>query len=976
MPVTRHQANDNMEYFLDTIAGSLYREFGNTLNRHCLVFPNRRAGLFFLKYLSNRIDKPVWEPSILTINELFQSHSSLQTTGNEILLFELYKVYRKLKKSAESFDNFYFWGDILINDFDDIDKYLVNASQLFRNVLDIKNIDIQFGSLTEEQKEIIRQFWINFELEKPTGQKNDFINIWSILGDIYTDFRSALESKKIAYEGMIFRELAENETELFSTGDRWDLIHFIGFNALNECEKRVMKRLKKAGRARFYWDYDESYISETDSNSAGYFMKGNLKIFGNDMPSGWNSETFLSSTGPEVRRRVIDTSSDVAQVKLVNSLLKEIPALTPENAHHTAIILSDENLLVPMLSSLPENMGDVNITMGCPLKQTLVYSLVKSIIELQRNSKVSNGNARFVYRDVAGILNNSLISSFICQSSSEILDDIRSANMLLVPASYFSGNTDLSFVFVKPETPSSISEYLKNVLTMIALRCQQNYNEEGKQLNKKILNEFIYRIVLSINRLETIVKSDDVTFTTETYLRILDRLLRAQSVPFAGEPLSGIQIMGILETRALDFKNLIILSVNEGVLPSVSSASSSYIPFSLREAFGLPSVNHQESIYAYHFYRLLQRAENVTFTYNSNPDGLRSGEMSRFLIQMMYNRVLKPEVVDLHLEIRSHGSIGDSIERTESHNSRLLALYNSAKSERILSPSAINTWLNCRMKFYYKYVNQLKEPLEIKPEIDPAMLGEILHEIMRSLYSDSEGKILSKEYLEALLSGKKILSDHIEASVRKRFKGGEVDIISGNEIIVQEVLYNYLTRILNTDLSLCPLKIVSLEKKYSFPMSISSGNIVFEISLGGVIDRIDIIQGITRIVDYKTGTVSDSIGSISDLFSDDRKKDIDGWLQTLIYCEAYSVINPVNNLRPSIYKVKKSSNSIHTDRLRIRTDNRQEVQIGSYIEIRNEFMEGLRETVSLIFNPDEPFRMTNDRNGKCKYCPYRALCLR
>jgi CRISPR/Cas system-associated exonuclease Cas4 (RecB family) len=965
-----------MEYFLDTIAGSLYNEFGNNLNRHCLVFPNRRAGLFFLKHLASQIEKPVWEPYVLTINELFQSHSSLQTTGNEILLFELYKVYRKLKKSAESFDNFYFWGDILINDFDDIDKYLVDASQLFRNVLDIKNIDTQFSSLTEEQKKIIRQFWINFEPEKPTDQKNDFIGIWSIMYEIYRAFRYSLESKKTAYEGMIFRDLAERENELFSTGDRWDIIHFIGFNALNECEKRIMLRLKKSGRARFYWDYDESYISGNGTNSAGYFMRGNLKLFGNDMPPEWNPATLLSSTGKAVRRRIIDTSSDVAQVKLVNGLLQEIPGLTPENAHQTAIVLADENLLVPMLSSLPENMGDINITMGYPLKQTHAYSLVKSIIELQRNARISDGKVIFTYNDVTSILSNSLISSFICHSAEKILDDIRSSNMLMVSASYFSEDSDLNKIFIRPETPAAVSEYLRNILTTIAINVQQKSDEEGNKAYNKILNEFIYRIVLSVNKLETMVKSEDVSFTSETYLRILDRLLRVQSVPFAGEPLSGIQIMGILETRALDFKNLIILSVNEGVLPSVSSLSSSYIPFSLRDAFGLPSVNHQESIYAYHFYRLLHRAENVIFTYNSNPDGLRTGEMSRFLIQLKYDKFLKPEAINLHMEIKSRGSISELIERTDAHNRQLIMQYDDNEGNRILSPSAVNTWLNCRMKFYYRYVNRLKEPLEVKHEIDPAMLGEVLHEIMKSFYTDYEGRLLSREYLGSLLSDNQIISEHIGASIRKRFKGDHNDTEHGNEFIVREVLFTYLKRILNIDFSISPLKIVSLEKKYSFPMNLSSEAIAHNLILGGVVDRVDVHRGVTRIVDYKTGSVAETIGSISDLFADDRKKDIDGWLQTLLYCEALSVSDSADILRPSIYKIKKSNADNHSDKLRIRIGTRQEIQIENYNEVRSEFLEGLKNIISLIFSPDEPFRMTTDRNGKCKYCVYRSLCIR
>ncbi|MCX6254529.1 MAG: hypothetical protein NTV31_08650 [Bacteroidia bacterium] len=309
-----------MEYFLERIARSLHREFGNTLNRHCLVFPNRRAGLYFIKYLADRIEKPVWTPSIFTINELFRSYSSMQTAGNEILLFELYKVYRKLKKSPESFDDFYFWGDMLLNDFDDVDKYLVDASLLFRNVQDIKNIDQQFGGLTGLQVEIIKRFWINFNPDKSTNEKSGFISIWSILNDLYSGFRSSLKEQNLAYEGMILRELAENTDKDYTNETCWDMVHFIGFNALNECEKVIMTSFKKVGKARFYWDYDNSYIKEGKLNSAGFFLRDNLKTFGNDMPADWSYDTMISTGAQIVRRRVIDTSSDVAQVKLISQL--------------------------------------------------------------------------------------------------------------------------------------------------------------------------------------------------------------------------------------------------------------------------------------------------------------------------------------------------------------------------------------------------------------------------------------------------------------------------------------------------------------------------------------------------------------------------------------------------------------------------------------------------------------------------------
>ncbi len=965
-----------MTYFLEKIAKSLINEFGNTLNQHCLVFPGRRAGLYFLKYLATFIDKPIWTPSLMTISELFRSFSSLQVAGNEILLFELYKVYRKIKKSSESFDDFYFWGDMLLNDFDDVDKYMADASLLFRNVLDIKNIDRQFGGLTEEQVEIIKRFWLSFDSGNPTKEKTGFTDIWSVLPAVYSEFRESLKENGLAYEGMIFRELAEKSDESFETDKRWKMFHFIGFNALNECEKAVMSRFRKAGMARFYWDYDLSYIKEEKFNSAGYFMKENLKKFGNDMPADWSFRTMLSETGSSVKRRVIETSSDVTQVKLISRLIGDLPDLSPDNAHHTAVVLADENLLLPVLSSLPEKIGDINITMGYPLKQTMVYTLVSNLMSLQRNASVSGGILRFSYKDVTGILKHDLVRGLMREEEKEMLNKILRTNLVWIQSEFFSGSDYLEKIFSRPSSPALMADYFKDILSAIALNNKsEDEKSEDSIMQRNIVNEFIYRIILSINRLETVVKNPEVVFTNNTYIKILDRLLRLQSVPFSGEPLSGIQVMGLLETRALDFKNLIILSVNEGILPAVSSVSS-FIPFSLREAFNLPSVNHQESIYAYHFYRLLQRAENVTFTFNSNSEGLRSGEMSRFLIQMKYEDALKPDFLNLGFEIRINSSISETLERKNDHTTLLKEQFTSEGKKRLLSPSAINTWLNCSMKFYYRYVCHLKEPDKILPEIDPAMLGKLLHESMKTLYADYKGQMINETVLTSVIMNRKLLRSVIDNTIKEKYRDVAEGFATGNELIVREVLLTYLEKILRADKSQSPFTVLNLEEPFYFDFSVVQGDDQMELRTGGIIDRIDTAGGITRIVDYKTGSVAESINSISDLFINDRKKDLDAWLQTLLYCEAYLQNKPDVTVRPSVYKIKRLSEDELNDKLVLKAGRGSGNPVDDYRTIRDEFVSLLKETILVIFGKDEPFVMTKDTGGKCIFCEYRALCMR
>jgi CRISPR/Cas system-associated exonuclease Cas4 (RecB family) len=966
-----------MEYFLQRIARALHAEIGNNLRNHCLVFPNRRAGLYFRKYLAAEISKPVWTPSITTINDLFRSLSKLPLAENEILLFELYKVYRRIRKSPESFDDFYFWGDMLINDFDDVDKYLVNASTLFRNVEDIRKIDQQFGGLSPEQTEIIKRFWVNFNPEKQTAEKSEFSRIWSILNDLYNGLKDTLRDKSLGYEGMIFRDVIENYRAGYMSEITWEMFHFIGFNALNECEKALMIWLKKTGKARFYWDYDNSYLKKEKLNSAGFFLKENIRLFGNDMPEDWSFDTLLSKGSGSIMRRIIDTSSDVAQVKLIPGLIEELPDLTKDNAHHTAIVLADENLLMPVLTSLPETVQEVNITMGYPLRQSLVYSLVRSLLDLQRSSVIRDGIILFRYQDVLSILKDPLIADFLNDADNEINKEIISANLIWVPSNIFEKSEHLSKIFIKPVNPALLSDYLKSILIMVVSNKEKGRDIiENEPVQKNIRNEFIYRVILSLNRLDAVANNPDISFTTDTWMRILDRLLRNQSVPFSGEPLSGIQIMGILETRTLDFKNLIILSVNEGILPSVT-AGSSFIPFSLREAFGLPSINHQESIYAYHFYRLLQRAENITFVYNSNPEGLRSGEMSRFLQQLKYEPSLKPVFLNQSFEIKTHGSVGTIVERTADHRNQLFSMFFNQNDARMLSPSAINTWLNCRMRFYYRYVNRLKEPDKISADIDPSMLGSFLHETMKNLFKKYVGEVLNTEILNALVTNRQKLAAIIRESIDEILKRSDNNYITGNELIVRDVLMVYLVRILDIDKAFTPFTLLGVEKSYSFRMTLRMpDNTEAEVITGGRIDRIDIKDGVVRIVDYKTGTVSDSINSINHLFADDRKKDPDGWLQTMLYCEAYLAENPELTVRPSIYKIKKLPADMPDDQLRIKPDRNSEVAVDNYSKVRKEFMDGLKETVQAIFGNSEPFVMTSDRWNKCPYCPYRTLCMR
>lgn len=962
-------------YFLERIARLLYEQSGKDLKKQCLVFPNRRAGIYFLKYLAAQIDKPVWTPAVLTIKEFFTSFSNLHIPENEILLCELYKVYRDLNKSAEAFDEFYFWGEMLAGDFDDADKYMADTAILFRNVVDFKNIDAQFEDIDPDQAEIIKQFWRNFNPEKTSKEKSEFKMIWSLLGDLYDNFRISLRSRNLAYEGMIFRDVAVKASSDDKFEMNWEKVHFIGFNALNKCEEEVMKRLQRDGRARFYWDFDNSYVRGGKLNSAGLFMERNLRTFGNDMPGDWNYDTLLSSNERGASVQIIETTSDIGQVKLIPYLFSHLNGVSSENANHTAVILADEGLLVPVLTSLPGDIGNINISMGYPLKMTGVYAMVKYMLNLQRNARNEGGADFLDYRDVIDISKHQLIEQLLTSEDKSILAGVAGKKPSLIPAVYLAGSKNLSTIFRIDESPVELSEHLKDILLRVTseLRAEESGTDSAR-IGRDLRNEFIYRILLSINRLEAIVRTSGITFKKETYIRILDSILRGQSVPFTGEPLSGVQIMGILETRALDFENIILLSVNEGVLPAITSPSS-FIPFSIREAFGLPTINHQESVFAYHFYRLLHRAKKVTLVYNSDSEGIRTGEMSRFILQMKYERIIKPDILNLDYNIKSPAGIGNIVVRTESHSERLFQIYEFNGGRSALSPTAINTWLYCRMMFFYRYVNGLKEPETMPGEIDHSMFGQIVHRIMRNVYMDFLGREVTKELIIPLLENEVHQEALIERSLSDESDFGDFRLIGGNELILRDILKLYLKRILKADVSITPFRIISLEKSYVFRMTFETDGKKRSVIIGGNVDRVDQRGRVTRIVDYKTGIAARKINSIEDLFIDDRKRELDGWLQTLLYCEAFLQGNPDANLRPSIYRVREITERNLSDGLKIRVDKNQELLVEDFNYVREEFLDGLRRTIEQIFDPTENFIMT-ETTSKCGNCPYRLLCQR
>jgi CRISPR/Cas system-associated exonuclease Cas4 (RecB family) len=962
-----------MTYFLERIATQLFDEFGDRLNRHCLVFPNRRAGLYFLKYLAGKSNKPVWSPEIITINELFQSFSFKRLAESEILVFELFRIYRELNKNAGSIDDFFFWGEMVVNDFDDVDKYLIDPSKLFVNLENIKEIDAKFGGLTEEQIRIVRQFWVNFNPEVSTNQKSGFKEIWSILLPMYCRFRDSLANQGIAYEGMIYRELAEK----CKTGEplqiKWDFIHFVGFNALNTCEKEIMTWLKKSGYARFYWDYDDSFVFGNSTHSAGFFIRENLKQYGNDMPSDWSFNSISGKNKSESFISVTDCSSDISQVKLASKLVEDSHLPDDYAAQHTAIVLADENLLLPMLTSLPDNVESVNITMGYPLKFSHVFSLIKDLIILQNTIRSDeNGDILFDYGAVKNILTNGFFTEKPNNNSNSLLADLNNNKEFWVSKSFFKEKEPFDFIFQKITSAREQSLYLKIILENLYVLTEESESNDSVAVGISIRNEFLFRVILAINRLGTIVENNDQGISLGTYNRLLDRILRGLSIPFSGEPLTGIQVMGLLETRSLDFQNLIMLSVNEGILPQ-SSASNSFVPYSLREAFGLPTIRHQDSIYAYYFYRLLQRAENVTFIYNSSSSGLKTGEKSRFLLQLAFSES-PPFLSSQRFEILASARVPGEIKRKKVHIEKLKEKYLTGE-KKTLSPSAVNTWLSCKMKFYYSYVCGIKESIKVTCEIDSATFGELLHTAMEKIYSQYKKQVLNSEVFESIIKDDLKISRIISDSITERFYNQRKSTLSGNDLIICNILKSYIRQIIKLDSTLAPLEIVEMEHGISSLVEIIYDGKPSNVKVGGVIDRLDRIGNIYRITDYKTGKIEMEIPSIESLFDETRKDRNESWFQILMYCNIYIFTHNNLQIRPVIYPVRSMFSPEFEESLEIKDFSGQSLILDDFFKVRELFNSMLSQTLEDIFNPETSFIMTENLR-KCSFCPYARLCQR
>ena len=949
-----------MQYFLQEVARDVYKKYRDGLSDICLVFPNIRAGLFFKRYLAGELKHPVWSPEILSISDLMEHFSGLQKADQLSLIFMLHQVFKKERKSYEPFDEFYHWGEMLLHDFDDIDKYLVDPRDVFRNLAQLKSLEDHFSYLTEEQIESIRRFWDTLNVRQLSKEQNNFISIWQVLYNVYFQFNMMLDERKQAYEGKIYRAVTDrmNSQTLKPEHDQYI---FIGFNALTPVEHRLFKELKQREKAVFYWDYDHFYLND---HEAGSFIRHNMEHFPGEDLGGYNG------LKQDKHIQFINTPYDIAQAKILPDLLIDMPDKNTNSPDKTAIVLPDEQLLISVLNSLPETLSEVNVTMGYPVYSTPAFSFLLTLIRLQENFKQQNDEVQFYYNDVLSLLNHQYLGIIRDEQVEKLIGQIHKHNKIYIPSHELIINNLFRSIFTLPGSYESLSDYLLDNYYRFYSLLKQQGEREDQPLRMEL--ESIYYVYISIKRLKEIFQQHKAEVKPETYLRILERVIKNQSIPFQGEPLSGVQVMGLLETRALDFENLIILSMNEGVFPKAESTPS-FIPFSVRKGFGLPTYEHNDAIYAYYFYRLIQRAKNVTLVYNSGTDGLQTGEMSRFMHQLKFetNFDIQERTVVSGLSIPEAKSV--TVEKTPGILDILEKYNTNSRGEKTFSPSAINTYLMCSLQFYYRYIAGLKEPEEVTENVDLPLFGSLLHKAIQLLYDpyrENKNQITSDE-LKKLEQNDDLIKTRIMDAFREEyFSDFPVDKkinLSGKNLLIKDIIHQYIKQFLKVEQKFAPFLPLSLEEKWSTSVEFGINGDSKNIVIRGDIDRVDENGSGIRIIDYKTGQPKQYFKEISSLF---EKNGNHAALQALIYSRMYDELRaPEKKILPGLYFFRRIYQDDFDWPVRM---NKHPV---SYEEVKVDLEEHLRGLMKEIFDPEETFTQTDDRNT-CRFCPYVKICRR
>ena len=929
-----------MYSFISESVKFLCEKYEKDISNVNILLPSKRAQSFFnielAKYFENTA---VWQPKYFSVDVLCEDVTRKKVGDKIKLLIELYRVYQKYHPN-EQFDDFYGWGEMLLSDFDSIDNYLLDARSVFCNINDLYEIDAIYDEVAQEHRDLINNFWNIFKTSRKSDEKASFVSIWNTLFDVYTDYNERLEQIGMTYKGRLYRQTAEFLKSTDSNPFSDAKYAIIGFNALSNAEKVIFDKVKESNNADFLWDYDDYYIKNTH-HEAGVFIRANIERYGNS--NKYNNNNFVKPK----KINIIDAPTDALQCKYICQFLEQCSENgTKILGKETAIVLTDEKLLVPALYSIPEIVKTFNVTAGYSMEQTPVYILFEYIVRLFVNVKDGKHHKE---------LFNSVIKH-------HVIDSVLEEDDKLKLKSYIAGLDSSKTSFVDIEDIKSIDvvgkifdfspdiyigEYLLEVFTFISKRyIEQEYD--------KINFEFMTKIIDELTQINNLFVQSDFTPSTKVYVKSIRKHIQSVSIPFDGEPLLGVQVMGILETRNLDFENVLILSMNDENYPS-SGGRSSFIPHVLREGYSLPTYRYQEAMYTYYFYRLIQRARRVDIAYCSSTEGLKNGEVSRYVLQLRFDKIHTLNDINLSLKVNSYDKL-DFITKDDKFEEYVREL---GSGEVTISPSAIDLWMNCQVKFYFYRILNIKQEQESQSELSAMDFGNSVHEVLNDLY----GRIVNKQKEDAIEILKKIL-DSDEIGIKNSFP----DIANtGNTSSVCKFIESYIETVLKYDVNRQDDFVVkSLEEKISGAIDLPSGQ---KVKIKGFVDRIDSCNRVDAIIDYKTGSPTDKKETIEELFSKERLIMNKPYVQSLIYCYLYKK-NTGRDVAPALFYPKVMRNVDFNPKLFIDGNS-----VDNYDTVAFDFEEKLTEVLCEIMNQDVKLYRTPVIE-RCEYCDYKNMCLR
>jgi len=993
-----------MKPFLEQVASDLLAKHGSCLSDLTVVFPNKRASLFLNAHLARICgDRPVWSPRYTTISELFRRQSKRTVADPIKLVCELHRSFSALTGIDETLDHFYGWGQLLLSDFDDIDKSMADAGRVLANLRDLHEMD-STDYLSERQKEAIRRFFSSFSSDHNSLLRERFLRLWSHMADIYHDFNDRLARQGLAYEGALYREVVEElgvRSEELGVGSQYV---FVGFNVLLPVEHRLFSVLRREGKARFYWDFDDYYIN----SEAGQFIAKNLADFPNELDV--KDKDIYGSFACEKTITVASAPTENVQARYVDQwLTSHLPPLTshpsPLTSHSsadTAIVLCDERLLPTVIHCLPDGVDHVNVTTGYPLGQTPVAALIAALFAL-RTQGYQPGRGRYRLRQVNAVLRHPYISGLSPQME-ELHRELNDQKIYYpTPARLCTGDTTALLFrdLGSGGQDAALLEWMCDVVKAVAIGgggrvCPPEASQQPESVSAfSIQRESLFRAYTLLNRLLALVTAGDLRVDVITLQRLMTQLMQTTTIPFHGEPVEGIQVMGLLETRNLDFRHVLLLSANEGNIPRGVS-DTSFIPYILRKAYGLTTADHKVAIYSYYFFRLLQRAEDITIAYNSSTTEGHSGEMSRFVLQLMVED--RHHCISLKSLQASQAFIPfrpQPVDKTPEAMEKLRSHFGAPSA--VLTPTAINRYLRCPLMFYYTYLHNLREPDTTDDDtIDNRLFGNIFHEAARIIYSrlmEKSHQILVPD-IDRLLNQRVDVEMAVDAAIRQELfrldtggSGGApkpMPELSGLQIINREVIIHYLRRLLAIDRRLAPFSIIGLETDVAMPFTVGdgSGTPAFTTVIGGRIDRLDSIvkdgREQIRVIDYKTGSrVPTPLGGVEAIFDQSQLKNhSDYYLQTFLYGiivqqtmnQERGIISSAPSVAPALLFIQHTAADDYSPVLKFGKE-----YINDVAPHAQTFMEHLTALVDEIFSPDTPFLPTQDRS-RCINCPYRLLC--